>query len=284
MDQNETFKDWMVRYQHLLKKRHSKKQKERFLNALLIDLSRIRKDIQVVEARVGKKQPVVSRNVYVGNVKKAKTIVATYYDTPSSYFGPYHFFDVDAQRQRTLLYNIVFSVILFVIGVLFTWQVVPPVLANYSGLSWPLALIVIFYFGLLYLLGYFSKGRPNKNNLIRNTSSVLLLLQLITKTRSKNIAFAFVDNGCTNENGLQILKAKKARHAQLFYLDSVGAEADLHVFSDDLSEITENKAKHEEFVRIIAGDFSGKHWLLSKEKLQAKTLNEENMKKLLEYF
>ena len=87
--QKDRFNDWLFRYRYIYRSRLSDRSKKRFLNALVTDISQIRKDIRVIEYDL--KHKAASRNVYIGDIAQADRIICTYYDTPPQHFGAYHF-------------------------------------------------------------------------------------------------------------------------------------------------------------------------------------------------
>ena len=54
-------------------------------------------------------------------------------------------------------------------------------------------------------------------------------MALISENERQNTAFAFLDEGSYGERGLEVLRDSAKRKATIYYLDSVGAKAPLHV-------------------------------------------------------
>lgn len=284
MNRQELLQDWYVRYRLIFNKRYTIKQKDRFLKSLSADILPFRKDIKLDTFKLNEKDKNEYRNLYVGNVKKADTIFCTYYDTPAVRFSPYHFFDVE-NSKKSITKTILFSSILYlIVGLLFTLFVAIPIFqAKEIGRTW-FVLCVLFYILYFYFLNKITRGWPRKNNLIQNTSSILLLLNCIASFRSERLAFAFVDAGCTNNAGLE--KLMHDSNAKIFMLDSVGSEKPLYLVnpkSEQYSVIKQGGQddslvlKNERLVYIISGDKKDNQFVLSRNDMKKKKLNESNM-------
>ena len=276
MNKNEYRSDLLLRYNHLHKKRHTMKQKNKFLKTLLIELYEIRSDIKVIESYMNGNRKVVSRNVYVGDVKKAKTIIATYYDTPSAYFGSYSFVNKNDQQKRTLQWNLVYSLFITMIGSLFTvFYVMPYSSHNHLSLSLNWIVIGMIYFILFMILGQTSKGIPTSNNLIRNTSSLIWLIEKIKDNSHDDVAYAFLDSGCTNNQGLMGLKQSVSKHAIIYHVDCIGSASKIRIFDDQYIEKPMNQITRG-VVYIVASDDDS----LDKRQLNATVLNQDNFDEL----
>lgn len=290
MQQNEKFKDWLFRYQYIYRVRNTEKSKSRFLSALVMDISEMREDIQVIEYNRHKKY--ASRNVYVGDIEKADQIICTYYDTPPKNYGSYELFNLEEQRKRTTIFILVSSILMILVGVIGTF-----IYMQYeaSGLNvTPFRTVFIFLtFGIyFFLLGKITKGLPNRKTLIRNTSSVLALLEIISESKDERTAFAFIDEGSFGEAGLEALSHKK--QAKIFMLDSVGSDAPLHVSGNDFSKTkgTELKIDHPLSNQSINYIFSARtlekeqktSFYLDKSDLKQKKLNMQNLTKVVRLF
>ncbi len=274
MQQNEKFKDWLFRYQYMYRIRRTEKSKNRFLSALVMDISEMREDVQVIE--FNREKNYASRNVYIGDVEKADRIICTYYDTPIQHFGPYVLFDRKEQEKRTTGFILASSVLLILAGIAGTFLYMQYASDAFEVLSVRTLLIALAYGIYFYMLGKVTKGLPKRRTLIRNTSSVLGLLGMMSEEKGTKTAFAFVDEGSFGENGLEALRAVNKK-AKIFLLDCIGADAPLHV-------------EHPTSDRQLAYIFSAKtaekgqttRFYLDKADLNKKTLNMENIAKVAE--
>ena len=283
---DELFKDRLARYSFLYAKRNTIKEKDRFLKALVTDIQQERNDIKVVEFNKSKKS--ASHNVYVGNIKTADSIICTYYDTPLSYWSNYVLFDREDQKKHTLRSIVVVTGLWLLFGFIFTLGCIRfvDVRLNFASIStW---LLIFFYIIYFMIFSKLSKGNWNRKTLIRNTSSVLFLLQILSN-KDKNVAYAFLDEGCYGEKGLEELNKSIKKHASIYCLDCIGANADIVVsgkcFSKrSLEKVRVEKIKNKNNIHyIFASDLEidGK-FALKKSTLENKTLNYENFKIIYE--
>lgn len=228
MNLNEFKLDIQFRYNHILKIRNSDRDKEKFLASLYRDISSVRDDIKVVESRLENSRTVISRNLYVGDIKKADYIFATYYDTPLSHLGSYFIFDDKKNMRNTLYYNIVCSIVIILISVI-AWSLYFS--KNINNGSITNLLIMGLFFGLMsMLIGKTSRGIARRKNLIRNTSSVIWLLQEILENDQDNgVAYAFLDNGTRQKQGLDSLIKSANEHSKIFYIDCLGSGSTLYI-------------------------------------------------------
>lgn len=290
MANNEQFNDWVVRYEHLFKLRYTKKQKKNFLQSFLTDLTAIRDDVEVR----GDKNDSDSYHVVVGNLETAHYVLATYYDTPAIYFGDYNFFDSKGQQKKTLHLIIFLAVLMLILGIILTYYVSIPILNN-QGISIVSVILILLYFIYFWLFGKITRGWPERNNTIRNNSSILYLLQYIAKNNKSKFAFIFYDNGCQGDKSVQkILKKINGKKQILMVLDSIGGEKNLTVItnkqqqktSHGLAEtIDEHLVSNCKFLITPTNDSKEVHKLfLAKSTLKSKKINEENFTKLDTFF
>lgn len=279
---DELFKDRLARYSFLFAKRNTVKEKDRFLKALITDIQQERNDIQVIEFNKTKKSS--AHNVYVGNVRTASHIIGTYFDTPLSYSSDYVYFDREDQRKKTLRSIVTATLLWLVAGLVFTLvyiQVTHVTLDFHSLATWILMLFSIVYFTFFAKI---TKGNWNRKTLVRNTSSIVSLLQMISNP-DKNIAYVFLDEGCYGDGGLQELKKKTKRNAEIYLLDSIGGHGELIVQGKAFSKLKSNQEKvhtlkqRDDINYIYAFDkqVNGKY-ALSQSAIRSKELNYENFK------
>ncbi|MGG5315258.1 hypothetical protein [Enterococcus sp. AZ072] len=292
MEQNETFNDWLFRYQYVYRVRRTAKQKRRFITALVTDIAKMREDIQVIEYNRHKKY--AANNIYVGDIKKADQIICTYYDTPPQHFGPYYLFDRKKQSKGTTSFILVSALLTLLAGLLFTlayMQVAP----SAFDLSSPLTILVAICYGAYFIfLSKIAKGLSSRQTLIRNTSSILAILQLINSVKNKKIAFAFIDEGAYGEVGLNVLQDSCKASAKIYSLDAVGAHTELQVKGKGFSSERLQQAEVHQHPSIgnitylfganVSETTEGTQYVLDKTALKQKTLNMENLTKIIKLF
>lgn len=291
MNQTERFKDQQFRYQHIYRLRRTKKQKQRFLSALVKDITEVRDDIQVIEYQQNKRY--VSSNLYVGDIERADRIICTYYDTPPKGFGSYHIFDRSKQKKAVTGFLLVSSLLALLVGLLLTWLYMKQSDNTFNIFSLQTLLVILCYGGYFYLLSKVTKGLSTRKTLIRNTSSVLAMLSMIEGGVGRKTAFAFVDEGCFGDIGLKVLQEVCKNSAQIYFLDSVGADADLYIKDGEKEPIklaeTAGLGKQSNQVKYIFSaemleNGSDKNYYLEQSMLNQKQLNSSNMKKVITLF
>jgi hypothetical protein len=290
MSQKEQISDWLLRYGALFKKRYTRKQKDRFLDSLIADLQPVRKDIEVTSFNRYENDKQMYRNLYIGDLSKAKKVICTYYDTPIACLGSYSFFERDSQKRKATLSIIMSSAIWFILGFLFTIFIGIPIFQNSDFLSFQSILTVIVYFLYFYLLNKVRKGFAEKNTWIRNTSSILMLLDKITYSNAKDTAYAFLDAGCTNQAGLS--KLLEATDAKVIMLDSIGSsyplyqvsgsKSNIHSF-EPIKPIHKGKLETENVLYIISGKMTDNQFILPNDELKKAQLNDGNMNNVMNF-
>ncbi|WP_146623765.1 hypothetical protein [Enterococcus florum] len=241
MEQSEKINDWLFRYQYVYRVRRTEKQKRRFLSALVADLAEMREDVRVIEYNQGKKYS--SNNVYVGNIKKADRIICTYYDTPPKHFGSYPFFDRKQQSKHTTNFIMATSAITLLIGLLAT-LIYMKVSPTSFQLTSPSTIAAIICFGLYFFgLSRVAKGLSERHTLVRNTSSLLAIMEMISRKHDQKTAFAFVDEGTFGENGIEAMKRSCKASAKIYVLDSIGSDDPLYFSGTGISKDKLNQAK-----------------------------------------
>lgn len=288
MEQDEQLEDWYVRYHSIFGKRYTRKRKDRFLESLTADIRQFRTDVELDTFKLNEKDTVEYKNLYVGDIKKANTIICTYYDTPAIHLGPYQFFNVESRAKNTLLFIFLSSVLYLLIGLIFTWKVAMPVFQTNSLTSFLSLLCILFYVLYFYFLKSVARGWPNKHNLIRNTSSILMQLYCTKQFKNKKVAFAFLDAGCTNNTGLE--KVMDKSDAVICMLDSIGSEEKLYqVMSNHELSISRNSVEtvilpditNDRLLYVISGSKEENRFTLSKKELKQNKLSDTNMNEVV---
>lgn len=291
MEENRDFKDWLFRYQYVYKVRKNEKSKTRFISSLATDISEIREDIQVIE--YGESEP--SRNIYVGDVEKAERIICAHYDTPIKTLGSYVYFDTKTAKNKTTAFILISSILMVLLGLAATLLYREYSAQQFVLFSFSTLFLSMFYGIYFYLLSKVAKGIAERKNLIRNTSSVLALMEMLKEVRDPKTAFAFVDKGSYGNAGVDVLKTTNKRHADLYILDSVGADAPLHLIGKDFTEEQAEKIgidyeirDHLKFNYLISArttdENNKKKYYLKRSDLKQKELNMENMEKVVAIF
>jgi hypothetical protein len=274
----ELFNDRILRYETMARVRRSQKQKDKFINIILQEIISIREDVLVCEFQDKTKK--VGKNIYVGNIDTASKIISTYYDTPAKFIGNYYFDDNKKNGKNTINEILIESALYLFVGVFVFLGIQWFFNDKSSQIYW--VVVAIFTFIYFMIFKNITNGRSEKKNLVRNTSTIVQLLDLMQEINKKDVAFALVDFGCNSELGLHALKAKNEK-AQIIYLDSINTENDLYINSgnqwDKLSDdISFNKKA---IYRIVSGKIDeNKKVYLNKDSLNKQEINESNFEKI----
>lgn len=221
--------DWYLRYGFILDRRFTDKQKETFIRSLITDITSMHLNPQTDQFRLTEKGEEYT-NIYVGNIEKAHQVICTYYDTPSLHLRGYRFFDNETNKRNTLIVNITLAVIWLMLGVLMTLYVAIPVFNIYGIWNIRALFLTVFFIVYFIILNKFSRGIAKRKNLVRNSSSILAILDLMERNKKKNkVAYAFLDSGVTSGGGLERLKEKTT--GKILYLDSIGSVNELYLVS-----------------------------------------------------
>jgi len=281
MEREEQWKDWILRYNNVYKKRQSFKQKSRFLRSLSTDLQLLDKEFEIEEYSDSGNKKDTTRNVYVGDIENAKKVVTTYYDTPAKHFGSYHYFDIEKNGKNTILFTMLFAIIYLIVGALATIYIME---SNFEVLSFTGLIVVVFYFLYFYIFSKNVKGISRRNNLVQNTSSVVMMLDYINNSKySNNVAFAFVDKGTTSKQGLNNLLNEIKATTRVMYLDSIGSSQPIEVITpstvienSDESE-SESFMTHNDLDYVLTRDSKISGYFLKKSELNSKEINQDNL-------
>lgn len=288
MDVESKLQDWYLRYGFILDKRSTDKQKQKFIRSLITDITSISMSPKTDQFRLSDKGEEYT-NIYVGNIEKADQIICTYYDTPSLHLGGYHFFDKDTNRKNILIVNFSLAIIWLILGILLTVYVAVPIFDTYGVVNFrtiPLGVAFIIYF---FLLNIFARGVAKRKNIVRNSSSILSMLDFMESNRNKKrnkVAYAFLDSGVTNEQGLEQLK--ETSKGKILYLDAVGSDNGLYLVGATekaLNKYPNSKLVQKEALSAIEDDrvsylISAQHeeeFYLNRNEIRSKNMNSKNL-------
>lgn len=277
MNQTNEWKDRWLRYNFIFNQRVTNRQKHKFIHSLLGDLKATNKKSQVVEIENASQFDV--RNIYIGDIKKADTIIATYYDSPTNFFGFYPFFDIKLRQKKALFFNALMGLLVVLMGAVYTYYIAMPVMNESQGINLRFVLVVLSYLVFLVLLRKATLGFGKRNNAIRNNATLMYLINEVERNRSAKIAYAFVDFGCKSALGLRALQEIAPKNATIFYLDSIGAQQPLTLLDEkmkvlDLSSPQSINKGH--LYYVIAGQEENGQWLLKAEDYNKKEINQDN--------
>lgn len=234
-----TIKDYIFSYGVVCGTRRSDTQKKRFLRMAKKQFTYNGFQVQVTKSKISffKIESKNIYNMYIGDVKKAKYIFITYYDTPRKAILPSYQEAFHPCLSKANIYIDMSIAVLFLISMLsLAYTALIPNLNTYGVVSmWGILCLCIILFSF-YLMKHLRGGIANRNNMVRNSSSIITLVafasQLCDKQK-KEIAFVFLDEGTNSEYGLHMLDAYiREQRSTRIYLDSIGNEGDIHCFTN----------------------------------------------------
>lgn len=285
MSKNESrLLDWQVRYQKILGVRFGDRQIERALASLVKDISAFRSDISVQQFE--KEGQDLGKYIIVGDLQKAKQVICTSYDTPMRHFGGYHFFNQAKQSKNALTYTILTTLLWVVVGIgfIFAYQTLANIGHHFP--MWQLIIIGVIVFVYFFILAKLAKGLPRKQNAVRNTSSLLVMLDLISEIRHKNTAFVFIPNGSYGMQSLQLLEELVTNKQKLLYLDSIGSNQPIYHFSRHQpteSEAVIYKHHNQRVDYLISARLEDGNYYLTQSDLGDKVFDLDKIQQLSEY-
>ncbi|CAM3692848.1 hypothetical protein ERUR111494_07085 [Erysipelothrix urinaevulpis] len=262
--------------------RFTAKQKKKFLYATQVDFTRQGKATRVVQSdlKVSYAQTIPHYNLYVGDVEKAEYIITTYYDTSTKLLDKSK---VEAfsrgNSKRNSLIQITLSILLtmFLVGTAYIFII--PSLLNKSIFSLQGVLVLAYLFLSLFIIKKVSKGFPNRYNFVRNSSSVIAMIEVAERLQSSKIAYAVLDGGTATDYGIKMLRSIADQNAKIIYLDSIANEGPIHVFSDLISLKSKVKPKpleHEADILVTFGELTkGKIYIENANTSKDNQINEK---------
>lgn len=232
---DEELSDLILRYGVILGRRFTRSQKRRFLLAAAHQFELCGLDVSLEES----KRPVRTAgskryfNLYAGNPRKADWLFVTCYDTPAKRFRPGRprafetgYGTADALASLAALAALV------VAAAVFLWRVVVPAMGDSGVLSLWGALFLLVCVVVLAVVTRCREGFAERDNLVRNSSSLVVLFDLASELCAAGVpkgrvAFALVDEGCRSQRGLDMLAQRLGgRHPRQVYVDCLGGGGD----------------------------------------------------------
>ncbi len=277
----DTLKDLIFRYCVLFGRRFYAKEKLTFLRVIGKELMQLgyRVDAKIAKLQLAKKRYENYYNAYIGDVDRADLIVCTYYDTGVNNFNlsKTYAFEQQFGRKRYLI-GLLPIIILAIASVILNYLLFIPGIQEMGLVSVSGALSAITTLLLFYFILKFKNGIPNKKNFVCNTSSILVMLNIIKKldkNAKKKIAFVLCDGGRTSQYGLRMLESysSKITKKNIVFLDSIGNSDKLVFFKSgqlpgDFDNITLHDGKldtsFENYLMVTSGELDADNKVMIK--------------------
>ena len=208
-----------------LGKRKTTKHKKIFIEELERRLIEINANYKI---QVNKQSFFSSKHIIVGDINKSKLILIGNYDTPSINLCRRSYFPLMIKENiRTEQINLIISIGLFILlNSIFVLSF------NYVNSLEPLIKIPLFFIEALLLIFSIKliDGIPNPINQNRNSASIALMLDLISKN-SKDISYIFMDNNSNSLIGYKQCKEFLDNDKPKIILDSLASGKELYFAS-----------------------------------------------------
>jgi len=236
-EKSPSLEDLLLRYGLIMHRRFYDREKRRFLVALSKELASYGYKTQIKMTKHGQFK---IRNLYIGNIEKAKMIFTTYYDTPTIGMSSYQ--PLEKKTKSLNLINFLPLTIIMIAGAAFISTIAQP---NWSQnwFSTASLLSIVISFALFGLLLHFRRGIATRKNIIQNTSSILAIIELARKmdnNRREKCAFVLTDFGIANHFGETLISQQlptDTKDVSYVRFDSVGAGGEVKKIKQSANKI-----------------------------------------------
>ncbi len=178
--------------------RRTAKEKNKFCNFIQDEVKKFNHfaKVEILENK--------HENIIIGDIEYAKVIITAHYDTPASSVIPNLL--VPRNLLFGYLYHFGYPFLLALVSILLAYGIKEIFLLDQTIF---LLSYIVIYLGVFLLLNRTFKNKHNKND---NTSGVSLILEMISKIKSNNVAYVLFDN---EEKGLLGSKAFSKKYHQI---------------------------------------------------------------------
>lgn len=200
--------------------RNTQKQKEIFYKTISKVFNDMNYDVSLQSSNL---KLLSLNNIVIGDLKKAKTVIATAYDTPTkAYLKGYKYYPFNTlknikQENKNLIIQLLISLVLIGVIAISLW--------NFNSYNMGLKVVSILVAVICIIYVYkIVKGKPNEINLNRNSSSVAMLTAIASELKKNNdVAFVLLDRSVTSFEGLKFLKGNMLDNKEIVILDCIAA-------------------------------------------------------------
>ena len=233
----EQLRDIMMVTAGMYGKRYSKRQKSRFAGYIQNTAKKAGLPFRIPAAGNGSEV----QNLVLGDLKKAKLVLACSYDTPSKAFLPgtvWYPFDASKTlegEKKEMIFRIA-AAVLFLAA-----YAALMVLTGFGSLGWkavPFHILAAFISFKLIL------GIANRYNFRRSSATLAVVLNILRENTSKDIAYVFLDRTANGYEGFDALREEDKNLIDkkiTLFLGSLGKGSHLCLASGGIREITKSK-------------------------------------------
>ena len=186
-------KDLIMYFGIPLGKRYSAKKKKNFLDIFLNKVQSFGYPVKLSKMKFGNKNCL---NAYIGDMKKASTVLVTGYDTPQKKYKPnFKYYPLDKTKSvKEESRNLFFKQLLLMAGILVAFLFIMNA-SSFAGIYQILAYGITGISAIFVVLLF--RGFSNPFNFNKNTASLALLFRLIEslkEQKQQDFAVALLDN------------------------------------------------------------------------------------------
>lgn len=196
-------KENMMLYGVTLSQRYTLKQKECFLNEVVKHCKEAGFKTEFISKHGSLYQLA---NLVIGDLKNANTVICASYDTPAKSLIPQDYYPFAAKSNvNSGIKKIVIDIVVMLMCIFLSYVILLDFKTASSLMKW----VKIILVALIILITFiFLKGTSNKVNFSRNSAAVAVLMELVEKNKSSNVAYVLLDQNTNTYEGLKALKEK----------------------------------------------------------------------------
>lgn len=212
-------KDTMMLYGVTLGKRYTRGQKASFIHYVMDELDKNHIPYQIQD----KRSSLLSiRNIIIGDVSKADTVIAAAYDTPSVVsLDKYKWYPFQPSKNKEQDKKIALKE-----GILVILTLIVAVLSFWNGLSASAVYMKVLLFlisaVLLYFTYRFSAGKAAPVSLNMNSASVAVVMDMILNEHClDHVAYVLYSEGVTSVEGVKALRDVIPENKKMIFLSGL---------------------------------------------------------------
>lgn len=233
-------KDIMMLYGVTLGSRKTRRKKNLFIQTVLDTCKQDNIQASVVR---GKEKMITTTSIVIGNLKTAKYVFLTGFDTPSKYFTPlnYYPFHPEKSSRAENVKNVIrlLFVILLAIGAYFPLKEI----TSHNTTVWNVFSLIILLLGIVILL--FPKA--NTYNFSKS-SSIAVMMKILEDTQNKSdVAYVLSDYSSSGYLGFESIKDQINKNSNVIILGPLASGSKM---------VVAYKENNEKLGKLLANNIS----------------------------
>lgn len=271
-------KDEMMLWGVTLGRRHTRKQKNLFLDEVMKQMNDKGISCKVFE----KKSSIMQiRHLIVNNPAAAKVVIAAAYDTPETAVlkgYKWYPFSMDKNRRQDRI-NIILSALLAML----CWIPAALLILNMNKAAMLLKVLYMIAALILIYTGHvFLKGRSNQSNFSMNTAAAAAVIKLAEEFgRNSDTAFILLDESASSLQGAKILKEKVPDNVPILFVGNIaggsqhmlvyGADAEINdinaIDKNDTLNLNRKELSEKQLTQCTLGEYPRSAMLIYGERI-----------------